>query len=203
MENDVNLIVSIVQKLRFPGVDRVVFEFGTEGYFTCQSVKNRQLCIRRRTQENKSKKQLLDCYQSSAQPQIKKLIELFFCSLLKLLMSDNKPYIAYNMWSKIQILFGLNLTLYILFSFQFCLIKFHLLDYLLFQLFTWLRWAVLLYGIWFYYDFYAPKQGGYNKRLVKWWRTQRIHKYFRDYFPTALHRTEELPTGTVQNFCIS
>uniref|UniRef100_A0A0N4UX67 diacylglycerol O-acyltransferase n=1 Tax=Enterobius vermicularis TaxID=51028 RepID=A0A0N4UX67_ENTVE len=63
-------------------------------------------------------------------------------------------------------------------------------------LFTWLRWAVLLYGIWFYYDFYAPKQGGYNKRLVKWWRTQRIHKYFRDYFPTALHRTEELPTGT-------
>lgn len=63
-------------------------------------------------------------------------------------------------------------------------------------LLTWLRWVVILYGLWFYFDFNTPKQGGYNKRIVKWWRTQRIHKYFRDYFPTFLHKTADLPTGT-------
>uniref|UniRef100_A0A0N5AI68 Acyltransferase n=1 Tax=Syphacia muris TaxID=451379 RepID=A0A0N5AI68_9BILA len=62
-------------------------------------------------------------------------------------------------------------------------------------LFTSLRWLLLLYFIWFYYDFRTPRRGGYSKSIVKWWRTQRLHKYFSAYFPSYLHKTAELLTG--------
>lgn len=63
-------------------------------------------------------------------------------------------------------------------------------------LLTPLCWLLVIYGIWLFFDWNSPKRGGYASWATRWWRTQRIQKYFANYFPTYLHKTADLPTGT-------
>ncbi|CAI4225195.1 unnamed protein product [Auanema sp. JU1783] len=48
---------------------------------------------------------------------------------------------------------------------------------------------MILYSIWLIYDWDSPKRGGYRS---KWFMDQRIHKWYANYFPAKLHKTEEL-----------
>uniref|UniRef100_A0A0K0DH36 Acyltransferase n=1 Tax=Angiostrongylus cantonensis TaxID=6313 RepID=A0A0K0DH36_ANGCA len=51
-------------------------------------------------------------------------------------------------------------------------------------------WPICLaYFVWMYYDRNSPKQGAYRST---WFMRQRIHKWYADYFPVKLHKTEEL-----------
>ncbi|CAD6198925.1 unnamed protein product [Caenorhabditis auriculariae] len=67
-------------------------------------------------------------------------------------------------------LFGFLIPLYLFFTFQ---------------------WPLLaLYAAWYYYDRKSPQKGGYDCSFLK---DLTINKWFVDYFPIRLHKTEDFP----------
>uniref|UniRef100_A0A915IKV0 diacylglycerol O-acyltransferase n=1 Tax=Romanomermis culicivorax TaxID=13658 RepID=A0A915IKV0_ROMCU len=59
--------------------------------------------------------------------------------------------------------------------------------YLLF--FTNYWYLVLLYGLWFIYDFETPRKG---TRRLNWFRNLGLWKYYHDYFPLTLVKTANM-----------
>lgn len=56
-------------------------------------------------------------------------------------------------------------------------------------------WPILLLSfIWMYYDWNAPRQGGYDTLFLRKWG---LNKYFANYFPVKFHKTATLPPGQV------
>jgi len=51
-------------------------------------------------------------------------------------------------------------------------------------------WTVLLYSIWFLYDYDTPRHGS---RPQAWYRNSSIWRHFADYFPLVLVKTADLP----------
>ena len=63
------------------------------------------------------------------------------------------------------------------------------------QLFSFLWPLTLAYFIWLYYDWDSPKRGAYRSI---WFMRQRIHKWYANYFPVKLHKTEDLDPNEVK-----
>uniref|UniRef100_A0A1I8A8I6 Acyltransferase n=1 Tax=Steinernema glaseri TaxID=37863 RepID=A0A1I8A8I6_9BILA len=59
----------------------------------------------------------------------------------------------------------------------------------IYLLFTPLAPLVLIYGLWFAYDFQQPARGS---RPIQWIRRLKLWKYFVDYFPMKLVKTADL-----------
>uniref|UniRef100_A0A914UQ54 Acyltransferase n=1 Tax=Plectus sambesii TaxID=2011161 RepID=A0A914UQ54_9BILA len=51
-------------------------------------------------------------------------------------------------------------------------------------------WLMVLYIVWFYYDFDTPKKGS---RPTRWYRKSALWRHFANYFPITLVKTAELP----------
>jgi hypothetical protein len=56
--------------------------------------------------------------------------------------------------------------------------------------FTQYWWAMVIYFIWFIYDFDTPSRGSRN---WKWYKNSKIWKHLADYFPLELVKTADLP----------
>jgi len=61
----------------------------------------------------------------------------------------------------------------------------------IYLLYTRLWWLVLLYVVWFVYDFKTPRSGS---RKCDWYRRAAVWRHFADYFPIKLVKTAELST---------
>ncbi len=71
----------------------------------------------------------------------------------------------------------------------FCLMPFFSVFLPIYLLFTQFWWILILYLIWFCYDFRTPQRGS---RLVRWFRNLKIWKFLRDYFPIKLEKISDL-----------
>ncbi|KAH7724443.1 Protein DGTR-1 [Aphelenchoides avenae] len=56
--------------------------------------------------------------------------------------------------------------------------------------FTRYWWAMVVYFVWYIYDFDTPRRGSRN---WSWYKNSRIWKHFVDYFPLTLVKTADLP----------
>jgi hypothetical protein len=76
---------------------------------------------------------------------------------------------------------------YILLSFIFPVFSILLPIYI--ALFTSYWPLIVVYTIWFWYDWRSPKTGAYPS---KWVQTLAIYRHFANYFPVKLHKTADL-----------
>ncbi|KAK9302948.1 hypothetical protein QLX08_005215 [Tetragonisca angustula] len=64
-----------------------------------------------------------------------------------------------------------------------------------------LRYFVLLYFIWMYYDNYLHPVGDRRARLKQWIRSCTLNRYFRNYFPVKLVKTTDLDPNKSYLLC--
>ncbi|XP_034174495.1 2-acylglycerol O-acyltransferase 2-A [Osmia lignaria lignaria] len=72
--------------------------------------------------------------------------------------------------------------------------------YILFYTKT-LRYFMLLYFIWMYYDWDTCEKGGRREVLTRWLRNCTWLRYFADYFPVTLVKTTDLDPNRNYLFC--